>query len=55
MKAPENCDELRAAVAENPTEPETRRYLIAKSIDLGCFDAIPDEWEIDVKEEKGNG
>lgn len=45
----ESCDDVAAAVAAKPTDLEERRYIIKKSIDLGCIDQIPDEWEMELQ------
>lgn len=57
MKAIESCEDVRAAVAEKPEDPVTRRHIIKQAIDHGCFDAIPDAWEIELEstEEKDDG
>lgn len=49
MKAIETCEDVRTAVAENPEDPVTRRHIIKVAIDNGCFDAIPDAWEIELE------
>ena len=52
MKAIENCEDVRAAVAEGPEDPVTRRHIIKCAIDFGCFDAVPESWEIELENPK---
>lgn len=44
---PQNCDELKAAIAKTGEQERGRQsYLIKRSIDLGCVEHIPDDWEV---------
>lgn len=48
-KVPENCDELKAAVAAtSESEKGKQQILIRRAIELGCVENIPDEWEVNV-------
>lgn len=44
-----DCDELGKAVEaygrETGSKPKLRRYLIKRSVELGCTEKIPDNWE----------
>jgi hypothetical protein len=46
-----DCAELGKAVEaygrETGDKAELRRYLIRRSVKLGCTEKIPDEWEVD--------
>jgi len=42
-----SCEELKAAVPKADGEAE-QRYLIKRSIDLGCIDDIPEHWTMEV-------
>lgn len=45
-----NCEELRTAIkATDGSNTAHQRFLIKKSIDLGCIDDIPDEWGVEVE------
>lgn len=48
----QNCDQLSSAVAteakSDTPSPETRKELIAKALELGCVEHIPDDWGIEV-------
>ena len=44
-----DCDELRTAVEEcknKPHDDNWERYLINRSVQLGCTEHIPDDWGI---------
>jgi hypothetical protein len=46
-KEPQNCEELQAAIAKTgENEKGRQQYLIKRSIDLGCVEHIPDDWEV---------
>lgn len=48
-RLPEDCDELKTAVAATEESDRGRqRVLIKKSIELGCVDNIPESWEVDI-------
>lgn len=48
-KDPQNCDELRAAIAATGENDHKRQqYLIKKSVELECVEHIPDDWSVDV-------
>lgn len=49
MTKVETPEELKAAVAANPTSHEERAYLIKRAIELDCVDEIPESWGVDVK------
>jgi hypothetical protein len=50
-KVPENCDEVRSAVAATADGDKGRqRILIKKSIEFGCVEHIPESWEVDISE-----
>lgn len=44
-----DCGELKDAVQaygrETGSKPKLRRYLIRRSVELGCTENIPDDWE----------
>jgi hypothetical protein len=46
-----DCGELKDAVEaygrETGNKAELRRYLIRRSVKLGCTQHIPDEWEVE--------
>lgn len=44
-----DCQELSASIVECEREhagPTVRRFLIKRSIELGCTDKIPDSWRV---------
>jgi hypothetical protein len=47
-----DCNELQAAVQKERTETANttvvRRFIIRRSIELGCTEHIPDEWEVEI-------
>lgn len=47
-----DCEELKHAVEaygrETGSKPELKRYLIRRSVALGCTEHIPDDWELEV-------
>ncbi len=47
-----DCTELshRVETEQQSTEPDkqVRKALIAKALELGCVEAIPDDWGIEV-------
>lgn len=46
---PENCQELESAVAKTGENDKGRQqYLVKRSIELGCVDKIPDNWEVSI-------
>lgn len=46
----ENCDDVRSAVAKHEEwDKAEERLIIKKAIDLGCVDAIPDDWAVEVE------
>lgn len=48
---PENCDDLKAAVKNTvDTDKKRQSILIKKSIELGCVEHIPNDWQVDVHE-----
>ncbi len=47
----QSCEDIRAKVAENPEDEQTRSLLVKRAIDLGCVEHIPDDWTFEV--EKG--
>jgi len=48
---PENCDDLKAAVKNTADVDKARqRVLIKKSVELGCVEHIPDDWEVELHE-----
>jgi hypothetical protein len=50
----DDCAALKTAVQECGKDGSRarRRYLIKRSIELGCPDNIPDDWELEI--EHGN-
>lgn len=44
----ENCDDVKAAVEayqkEDKSDPNEERYIIERSVSLGCTEHIPDDW-----------
>lgn len=48
-KMPENCDEMKTAISKTEdTDKARQRLLIKHSVELGCVEHIPDNWEVDV-------
>jgi hypothetical protein len=46
---PQDCDALKAAVsATKETDTSRKRFLIKKSVELGCVEHIPDDWEVTI-------
>ena len=44
---PQDCEQLKKAIAATkPGEKDRQRYLIKRSIELGCVDNIPDDWTV---------
>lgn len=48
MEEVNNCEQLKAAVPKADGDAE-QRYLIKRSIDLGCVDDIPEDWTVEVR------
>lgn len=44
----DSCEELKEAVKSAGDDDQRRQYLIKRSIDLGCVEEIPDEWEMEI-------
>jgi hypothetical protein len=48
-----DCDELKQAIEaygkETTNKSDVKRYLIHRSVVLGCTEHIPDEWEMEVR------
>ena len=47
-----DCEELKGAITAYEREkeelrPALRRYLIRRSVQLGCTEHIPDSWEVE--------
>lgn len=47
---PQNCDDMKTAVAKTKEgENGRKRYLVKRSVELGCVEHIPDDWEVEVE------
>jgi hypothetical protein len=50
-----DCEELKHAIQaygrETGNRSDLKRYLIHRSVVLGCTEHIPDEWEVEVKQD----
>jgi hypothetical protein len=47
---PQNCDDLKTAIAATKDDEKGRQqYLVKRSVELGCIEHIPDDWEVEVK------
>lgn len=46
----DSCDDVKAAVekykAEKKHDPNEERYIIDRSVSLGCTEHIPDDWSL---------
>ncbi len=51
----QSCDDIKAKVAENPEDEQTRSLLVKRAIDLGCVEHIPDDWTFEVEDSNGDG
>jgi hypothetical protein len=46
---PQNCDDLKAAIGKTKEgEKGRQQYLVKRSVELGCVEHIPDDWEVEV-------
>lgn len=45
----------RAVLHTKPDETGKKRLLIKKSIDIGCPDVIPDDWEVELDNGRQDG
>lgn len=46
---PESCDELKAAIAKTgENEKGRQQFLVKRSIELGCVEHVPDNWEVEI-------
>lgn len=46
---PENCDQLKAAIAKTgENEKGRQQFLVKRSVELGCVENIPDDWEVEI-------
>lgn len=53
MKEINDCDGVKAAVAQ-ASSPAEERAIIARALELGCVEHIPDDWGIEVSSDGGN-
>jgi hypothetical protein len=44
-----DCTDIKARIDAGVEDARVRRYLIKRSIDFGCVQLIPDEWEVEVE------
>lgn len=49
MKEIETREDIIAAVKADTGDKKIRRHIIKRSIDLGCIDDVPDDWELELK------
>lgn len=46
---PQDCDQLKAAIEKTKEgEKGRQQYLVKRSVELGCVEHIPDDWEVEV-------
>jgi len=46
---PQNCDELKTAIAKTGEgEKGRQQFLVKRSIELGCVEHVPDDWEVEI-------
>lgn len=47
-----DCNGVKAAVAQ-ASSPDEERAIIARALELGCVEHIPDDWGIEVSSDGG--
>jgi len=48
-REPEDCEQLKTAVAKTGDNEKGRQQLLIKrSIELGCIEHIPDNWGVEI-------
>lgn len=52
MSEIQNCDQLKAQISKAETREE-QRACIARALELGCVEHIPDDWGIEVSHGRG--